>query len=486
MWKTLFTRVERAPGARRQDAADAHPRCATGWRPAGRGVGRGAERRAIAATKPRPPPASAPPWRFARQSWVSDAARALWQPRMERIADVLGELALARVADGLERVRGGPGRARRGVPADDARGRARAARRAARRAAARRGRARPSGWGRTARWVRDRAAGERDAYRRLRAAGDRAALAALCGVPVCCAEAEARRGRGEDPTWAAALGDGGGAGEGPALDLTVDPRQNPLLRRLGLGLVPHRPCALDCAPSLAMAGRIVELGRAAGHGREMDWLLEILGLADLVDRAARDRRGEDAGLQDDPRDGVHAPSRSRSSCAAASSRRDAVRGLRIPLCRAAALRRRCRWCAEPCPRSTGPGWPSRRPTDTTPRCACALATTSGSPLRPGALPPPPRRRGGDGLRRPGGGALRPRRRCSRPRSSWPRAPDHPNLPAAAAYLRRWPAAYAQFQRLVDTIDPYLETTIPGAPRGGARWAPAATRRRRTSASSARR
>jgi hypothetical protein len=89
----------------------------------------------------------------------------------------------------------------------------------------------------------------------------------------------------------------------------------------------------------------------------------------------------------------------------------------------------------------------------------ALATTSGSILRP--LPY---------VRRPAGGALticdgavavRP---GPTPVLGGPRfgraPPDHPNLPAAAAYLRRWPAAYAQFTRLVDTIDPYLEAIPP--------------------------
>jgi HEXXH motif-containing protein len=34
--------------------------------------------------------------------------------------------------------------------------------------------------------------------------------------------------------------------------------------------------------------------------------------------------------------------------------------------------------------------------------------------------------------------------------------DHPNLAAGAAYLSRWPAAYAQFGCLVDTVYPYTD------------------------------
>jgi hypothetical protein len=38
----------------------------------------------------------------------------------------------------------------------------------------------------------------------------------------------------------------------------------------------------------------------------------------------------------------------------------------------------------------------------------------------------------------------------------PAARDHPNLTAAAGYLRRWPAAHAQFQQLIDTVYPYSD------------------------------
>jgi hypothetical protein len=38
----------------------------------------------------------------------------------------------------------------------------------------------------------------------------------------------------------------------------------------------------------------------------------------------------------------------------------------------------------------------------------------------------------------------------------PARPDHPNLAAGAAFLARWPAAYTQFRRLVDTFYPYTD------------------------------
>jgi HEXXH motif-containing protein len=43
--------------------------------------------------------------------------------------------------------------------------------------------------------------------------------------------------------------------------------------------------------------------------------------------------------------------------------------------------------------------------------------------------------------------------------------DHPNLAAGAAYLSRWPAAYAQFGRLVDTVYPYTDPEQAGLGEG---------------------
>jgi uncharacterized protein len=277
VWKALFTRVERQLVRAGQTPLTLTPvrhwmeaRLIAEW-----SAGRNGP---LAGAPAEPPPGATPPWRFARQSWVSDAARATWQPRLEGIAAALAELALRRVIEGLS-----PCLTARVAPAEVFPFMLRAAEHGLR--AELLGEpppgaegAAPAGWAREARWVVIGRPPERDAYRRLRAAGDDAALAALLGVPACCAAAEARRAAGdpEDPSWAMARATRGAA-PGPALELTVAPALNPLLRRLGLGLLPHRPCALDCAPSLALADRLVALGRAAGHGPALDTLLELLG-----------------------------------------------------------------------------------------------------------------------------------------------------------------------------------------------------------------
>lgn len=97
------------------------------------------------------------------------------------------------------------------------------------------------------------------------------------------------------------------------------------------------------------------------------------------------------------------------------------------------------------------------------RVTLALATTSGSPLRP----EPYVRRSPRGLPTiPGTDvALRflDQRELAPPRFVLA-PPDHPNLPKAMAYLRRWPAAYEQFLALVDSVHACVDSSIPPAAR----------------------
>ncbi len=38
-------------------------------------------------------------------------------------------------------------------------------------------------------------------------------------------------------------------------------------------------------------------------------------------------------------------------------------------------------------------------------------------------------------------------------------PDHPNIPKAADYVKCWPEIYEQFKRLIDTVHPFIDTTM---------------------------
>jgi HEXXH motif-containing protein len=84
-----------------------------------------------------------------------------------------------------------------------------------------------------------------------------------------------------------------------------------------------------------------------------------------------------------------------------------------------------------------------------------LAENGGTPLRP----LPYRRRPTDGAVTLCDGAVAVRPAPDRGLVTdrfVPAKLDHPNLAAGAAFLARWPEAYAQFVRLVDTIYPYTD------------------------------
>lgn len=106
--------------------------------------------------------------------------------------------------------------------------------------------------------------------------------------------------------------------------------------------------------------------------------------------------------------------------------------------------------------------PQRDQYDT--RMTLALATTSGSPLRP----EPYVRRSADGLPTIAGTDVAIRyldqRELAPPRFALAPA-DHPNLPKAIDYLRRWPEAYEQFLALIDSVHPCTDPTIPEGMRG---------------------
>jgi hypothetical protein len=91
------------------------------------------------------------------------------------------------------------------------------------------------------------------------------------------------------------------------------------------------------------------------------------------------------------------------------------------------------------------------------RMTLLLATHGRSPLRPA----PYRRRSVDGevafcdgevaIRAASGGG-------PFSRNIIPAPPNHPHLPIGATLLARWPAAYAQFKQLIDTVYPYSDVS----------------------------
>ena len=87
-----------------------------------------------------------------------------------------------------------------------------------------------------------------------------------------------------------------------------------------------------------------------------------------------------------------------------------------------------------------------------------FATTSSSPLRP----EPYRRRPVDGAPALFGGRVAVRNRPSgglTPPRYAPASPTHPNLAAAEKLLEAWPDIAVQFPQLIDTIQPWTDTTM---------------------------
>ncbi len=88
-----------------------------------------------------------------------------------------------------------------------------------------------------------------------------------------------------------------------------------------------------------------------------------------------------------------------------------------------------------------------------------LARTTQSPLREALY----ERRPPDGAPAifDGAIAVRPEEKPFFARPRFLAAPvDHPNLRRVESYLRRWPAAHEQVKRLLDTVHPFVDTSIP--------------------------
>ena len=66
------------------------------------------------------------------------------------------------------------------------------------------------------------------------------------------------------------------ANGGRSLEVSGPREANILWRWMGARAVPHLPCRLDCEPSAQLGEKFIEVGRRAGFGDEMDWLLEML------------------------------------------------------------------------------------------------------------------------------------------------------------------------------------------------------------------
>jgi hypothetical protein len=120
------------------------------------------------------------------------------------------------------------------------------------------------------------------AMRRAWCPTDDQTIGTLLGFPACCREffqAHWVAANAVDMTWPMALNEGAvaqGADGEQIAELGGPPEANILLRWIGLRAVPHMPCSSRCEASAEMGRRMIQVGRDAGFGREMDWLLEAM------------------------------------------------------------------------------------------------------------------------------------------------------------------------------------------------------------------
>ncbi|HKX45196.1 MAG TPA: hypothetical protein VJP77_00630 [Planctomycetota bacterium] len=223
---------------------------------------------------------------FLRTTWVSDAARAAWEPKIRRCAETWQRLEWLAAVEGIRPCavvtvtaeqlveRGDVGR--RGfvhLPLECLGG---------------------AGGAVLGGELRYRAVvATLENAHRFRVAfeeGDDVTLGDLLGCPPCCRESfrSAWVDLGlQDPTWPIAQRSTsphapedrdapGSSTPARTLDIQGPPFGNILWRWIGLRLVPHLPCRADCGSTAEIGSAIAELAGREGLGAEHDCLLEML------------------------------------------------------------------------------------------------------------------------------------------------------------------------------------------------------------------
>lgn len=227
-----------------------------------------------------------------RVMWVSEKARRVWQPRVSRVAQLFHDLERHAVVDGLK-----PAALQAIQPHDLPRLTEWAARHglvimpvdmiANTEYATRVTKPRPGDA--VAYWA---VIGKPDVAKELFEAVHAQAnqlVGRLLGYPACCCDHFATYwGKQVDPTWLAAINTPEheyrktddptqqGKTYAETVRLKSPPETNLLLRWIGVRAVSHLPHSFACEESVEIGKQMIQVGRAHGYEREMDWLLEML------------------------------------------------------------------------------------------------------------------------------------------------------------------------------------------------------------------
>jgi len=221
---------------------------------------------------------------FTRVSWTSDAARATWEPRMDRIARAWTEVEWRSVVAGVRRCS-----LTRLRPDDLAERSAAYGRYGLSVMALGLEGSSDLSYSSTPKepepgkpFVVCAATGPLDDVVQLSKAwrnSDHDTIGALLGYPACCRAFFQRVWVDDgcvDTTWAMATNTVAPANGEPTVDVNGPPTANILMRWATVRAVPHLPCTFDCSATAELAAALLAVGVEAGYRDEMEWIEEIL------------------------------------------------------------------------------------------------------------------------------------------------------------------------------------------------------------------
>jgi hypothetical protein len=222
---------------------------------------------------------------FTRHDWSSTAIRSIWEQRIQRVCDAIGELEWISVREGVracalrivtpERMHSfGAMLARNGLTLAPLEKMA------------------IGDWYSSARstplqdgepfdyWCVIGSSAAVDLLKSAHSSRDVEAVGNLLGYPSCCRtffEEVRIRQHFVDTTWPMAQNTATKRNITPThLEIPNACLCSILLRWLGLRLVFHLPCSFTCVSTVALATTFAQMGRSEGFHQEMDWLEEML------------------------------------------------------------------------------------------------------------------------------------------------------------------------------------------------------------------